>query len=620
MAKQMLTRSMTLTHAGRFTERRTGTYIAIFASAYVSLFLGALIAEQLGVATATLWNWLFLLPLALFGIVGIMMPADDGRDFYTAGRRVPPFFSGLSLAVTAIGGTGVVCITGALFKIGIDALVLVIGWITGLVFVGVLLFPFLRKCGAYTIPSFLGLRLDSRVVRMVAALVLIVPTTLLLAAELRVAAFLAAWMTGQADVAMVPVVAALATVTIVFGGIRAFTWTSSTQALAALLAMVVPATIVSLLISNLPFPQMMHGNLLRGFSRAEFAQSFPALQTGVAIFHMPGSGLEAFAGPYLQSFGHVGPLTLPVAILIIATGIAGLPAVLNRAGTTATVYETRKSTGWAVLNAAFILLTLASVAGFMRGYVSEQIVNAAGDRLPLWFQTLQQLGFATVGKTREAIVLSGISIRRDIAFVTLPMAAGMPMPLAALTAAGALAAALAGASAHILALGGMLSEDILHGGRREAPDDAVRLWTGRIALGAAGGLGLACALFVTDPLAVALAALAISAATGFPVLLMSILWRKVSRFGAVAGMLTGLGVTLVLMFASLTGIIAMPLLLAASLGGPANILVLVMLSQAAPIASRRALEVVRDVRIPGGEAIYDREMRILRRKRAAPGL
>ena len=607
---------MTLIHTARFTGRRSGTYIAIFASTYVSLFLAALIAEQMGMPAASLSRWLLLAVAALFVAVGVTMPADDGREFYAAGRHISPYFSGLSLAMSAIGGVGVVCITGALFKIGIDALVLVIGWVTGLVFAGVLLFPFLRKCGAYTIPSFLGLRLDSRIVRMVAALVLSVLTVMMLAAELRVGAFVAAWMTGLPEQVALLGVALLATATLVFGGMRAFTWTSTTEAIAALLAMVVPATIVSLLISNLPFPQMMHGNLLRGFQRAEFAQAFPVLQAGPLSFDMPGVALDAFSGPYLQSFGHVGRMALPFSILIIATGVAGLPALLNRAGTTATVYDTRKAMGWAVLDAAFILLTLASVAGFMRGYVSEQIVGAAGDRLPIWFQSLQQLGFAAVAKTQQAIALSGILIQRDVAFLALPMAAGMPGPLVALTAAGALAAALAGASAHILALAGMASEDLLHGGRREAPDETVRLWSGRVAIGIAGGAGLAGALFVSDPLAVALAAITLSATTVFPVLLMSILWRKVSRIGAIAGMLTGGGVTVFLMFGAATGIIALPPLLAAVLGGPANMIVMVLLSEASPLVSRRSLEVVRDIRIPGGEAIYDREMRLLRRKRA----
>lgn len=607
---------MAMPHSQRLTTPRTGIYFGIFASAFVCLFLGGLIAEQLGVDASLLNSVLFAAPLALFVGIGAAAPADDGREFFTAGRSMPSYFSGLSLAVTTLGGVGVVSVTGALFKIGIDALPLQIGWLSGLVVAGVMLFPFLRKCGAYTIPSFLGLRFESRVVRMIAAMVLIVPTLMLLAAEVRIGAFMAAWMTGTPEALMVVVIAVAAAAAAVMGGLRGATWASATQAIVALIAMAVPATIVSLLISNLPLPQMMHGNLLRALSRQELAQPYTAHAVSAIVFDMPGAGLEAFTNHYLQSFGHVGRLSLPFVILTIATGIAGLPSVLQRAGTTPSVYETRKAMGWAVLTMAFMVLTLASVAGFMRGYVVEQIVNAAGDRLPLWFQTLQQYGLADAVKTRASITLDAVFMRRDVAFGALPMAAGMPLTLVALAMAGAIAAALAGAAAQTVALAGMLSEDIMHGAHREPPEDVVRLRSVRVAIGVACGFGIVGAYLVTDPLAVALAALALSAATGFPVLVLSILWRRVSRSGAVAGLVTGFAVTAVLMLASVSGLISLPLLLAAAFGGPANFAVMALLSQAAPNTSRRALEVVRDLRLPGGEAIYDRDMRILRRKRA----
>ena len=609
---------MALYHSERLRRGRTGTYLGIFASAYISLFLGGLLAEQMGVTADVLDLVLFVVPLVLFVGVGLAAVADDAREYFTAGRNVAAFFSGLSLAVTSLGGVGVVCITGALFKIGVDALGLIVGWVTGLVLAGVLLFPFLRKCGAYSVSSFLGLRLDSRVVRMLSAVLLVGPTALLLAAELSVAGFIAGWMTGQPAALMVVAAAALATGMVVTGGMRALTWVSVAQAIVALLAMAVPATIVSLLISNLPIPQLMHGNVVRAFSRIEAGQVFQGTKTGTFAFQMPGAGLDAFTGPFMQAFAHVGRLGLPLAIMVIATGLAGLPAVLNRAGTTTTIYETRKSMGWAVLQLAFMLLTLASIAGFLRGYLADQVVNVPGDRVPGWFQALAQSGMAEVGRTQAALALAGIQFKRDAAFIALPMAAGLPRVLVVLAAMGALAAALAGASAQIAALAGLLSEDLLHGGRREPPEDGVRLWSARIATAVAGGSGMVLAWMVSDPLAVALAALALSSATAFPVLVLSILWRKVSRFGAVAGMLTGFGITAVLMFGSATGMLSGAPLLAAAIGGPANMIVMAVLSQASPLVTRRALEMVRDLRLPGGEAIYDREMRMLRRKRASP--
>jgi cation/acetate symporter len=607
---------MAILNPTRHHHRRAGTYLGIFTSGLLSLFLGALIAEQMGVSASALNMVLFSASLLGVAAIGLVGGADDGREYFTAGRTVPSHYSGLSVALTALGGTGIICITGAFVKIGVDALVLMISWITGLVIAGVVLFPFIRKCGGYTVPSYLGLRLDSRVVRIVAALVMLGPTLMILAAEIRIGALVANWMTGLPESVMVFIIALAATAVVIKGGMRSLTWCSVTQAVTVLIAMVTPATIVSLLISNLPFPQLMHGNVLQSFRRIELAQAIKPSEVASAAFQMPGAGLEALTGPYLQSFTHVGRLSLPFAILVIATGLACMPAILQRAGTTTTVYDSRKSAGWAVLTLAFMLLTLASIAGFFRGYIAEQIINAAGDRLPVWFQTLQQLGFASVAKTHAAITLDSIQLKRDVAFLALPMAAGLPVVFTALAAVGAMVAATITAAAHIAALAGIISEDLVHGGRRAAPEERVRLVTVRLASMAVGGAGLLGALLVTDALAVVLAAFAISAATAFPVLVMSILWRKVSRLGAVAGMTTGFGITIALMFGSILGIISLPPVLAAAIGGPANFLVLTLISQAAPLTSRRAMEVVRDLRSPGGEATYDREMRLHRRKRA----
>ncbi len=611
---------MAIIHATRYLRRRSGTYLGIFASAYATLFLGVLLAEQMGTSAGLLNGVMFGVPLVGFALIGLASGADDGREYFTAGRTVSAYYSGMALALAALGGTGVVCITGALFKIGIDAMVLVLGWVTGLVLAGVILFPFLRKCGAYSVPSYLGLRLDSRVVRMLAALALLVPSVLILAAEVRIGAFVAAFMTGLSEPMCVVLVVAASAAAVVFGGLRGLTWASVTQVIAVLVAMAVPATAVSVLIFNLPLPQMMHGNVLQGLRRIEASQPFPTLEIGAAIFRMPSAALEAFTGPYLQSFSNVGRLSMPFAILVIATGLAALPVVLNRAGTTTTVYDSRKSAGWAVLTLVFMLLTLASIAGFLRSYVVEEVVDAAGDQLPQWFQSLQQLGWASVVKTQAAVTLDGVLMKRDATFLALPMAAGLPLAVTALVAAGALAAAVAGAAAHMSAIAGMISEDLLHGGRREAPDDGVRLLSARLATGAAAGLGLVGGLMVSDPLAVVLAGLALSAATAFPVLMLSVLWRKVSRMAAIAGMATGFGLTVLLMFGSFLGWLTLPPVLAAAIGGPANFLVLVLVSEIAPLKSRRGLEIVRDLRLPGGEATYDREMRMQRRKRATAAL
>ena len=137
-----------------------------------------------------------------------------------------------------------------------------IGWYAGLVFMGVLFAPFVRKFGAYTVPTFLGRRFESRIVRIVSAGVLSVPILLLLAAEARFAAYASAWMLGQSERLMAAVVVACAGIIVILGGMRSLTWSSVAKAIAALLALAVSASIVALMVSNLPLPQMTHGQRL----------------------------------------------------------------------------------------------------------------------------------------------------------------------------------------------------------------------------------------------------------------------------------------------------------------------------------------------------------------------
>jgi cation/acetate symporter len=180
------------------------------------------------------------------------------------------------LSIAALGGAGFLALTGSFFLIGFDALCLSIGWYAGLVFATLLFVPFLRKVGAYTVPTFLGRRFDSRTVRVVAAAVLSVPI-LLLAAEARFAAYASAWLLGQSERLTAVLVVSCAAAIVIAGGMRSLTWSSAAQGIAALLALAIPATIVAVMVSNLPLPQMTHGNILRTLTRIETARNLPII-------------------------------------------------------------------------------------------------------------------------------------------------------------------------------------------------------------------------------------------------------------------------------------------------------------------------------------------------------
>ena len=190
---------MAFTARTRLVNPRLGTYFGIFTAAFAALVLLVLMLEQLGVPDGLVRLAMFGVPVALYGAIGVGGSAREGLDFFASGRRVPAFFNGLVLAIAALGGTGLLALTGMLFLVGVDALCLSIGWYSGLVCMGVLFAPFLRKFGAYTLPTFLGRRFGSRGVRILAAAILSVPLLLLVAAEARFAAYAAAWLLGESE-------------------------------------------------------------------------------------------------------------------------------------------------------------------------------------------------------------------------------------------------------------------------------------------------------------------------------------------------------------------------------------------------------------------------------------
>jgi cation/acetate symporter len=606
---------MAFTARTRLVNPRLGTYFGIFTAAFAGLVLMALMLEQLGATDAQVRFIMFAGPIVFFAAIGFSSRAREAHDYFACGRRVPAFFNGLVLGVAALGGAGFLALTGSLFIIGFDAICLAIGWYAGLVFMGVLFAPFVRKYGAYTLPTFLGRRFESRTVRVVAAATLSVPILLLLVAEARFAAYAAAWLLGQSERLMIAVVVTCATVIVIAGGMRSLTWASVAQAIAALLALAVPATIIALMVSNLPLPQMTHGNVLRLLTRAEINQGVPIVLAPPLAFDLPREGVEQLVKRFIQSFGSIGSLSFVLMSFVAAAGIAASPALLMRSGTTPGVYEARKSLGWAVLVTGIVLLTLPAVAVYLRALVFEQVVGHPGDSLPAWFQLLQQAGIARIEAKTQVVRLAGLGFERDAVLFALPIAAGFPQVIVYLALAGALAAALAALASSLLAIGAILAEDIVYGLPDETAPESARIGTARVAmLGAAFVATWLAIAAPADPLQLFLWSLTLSASASFPVLLLAIWVKRTNAWGALAGMITGFVVAVVTMLLGETGAIGLPSPLAAVVGLPLAFVAALGATKLTPAPGRNALDIVREVRVPGGETLYDRELRLLRLK------
>jgi cation/acetate symporter len=425
------------------------------------------------------------------------------------------------------------------------------------------------------------------------------------------------WIHPMPRTAAVMLLVALVVLTLAAGGMRSLAWSSAAQSIAALIALLVPVIIVALIVTNLPMPVLSAGPVLRTVARAEAAQGLPIILPPLLAFDIPGEGLEPLAKRFSDAFGSVGPLAFVIAILSTMAGIASAPWLLPRVAGTPGVYEARKSLGWATFLFGVTMLTIASVAIFMRDYLTDIVTVAGTVRIPEWMETLQARGILSiVGEGRPT--LSSFNVSRDEVLLSLPIAAELPDAVIYLAAVGVVAAALATAGAVALALGNILAEDIVYGLSWLPAKPTSRLIVSRLALGAAASVaGLIALMAPTDPLKLFLWAIALTGAATFPVLVLSIWWKRLNTFGAVAGLLTGFGVTVLAIIAGEAGLTGTDGALAAAIGLPAGAVATIAVALATPAPPRSLLELLRDIRVPGGEILYDREMRIQRRKAAS---
>jgi cation/acetate symporter len=607
---------MAILSPSRAVNPRLGSYFGIFLSGFAAIALTSLILQGLGVELSILSLAMLLGPIALYAGIGIATHASDPLDFFAAGRRVPAFFNGLVLAMSAFGATGLVALTGLFFLIGYDALFIGIGALGGFVVMAVLLAPFLRKFGAFTIPSYLGRRFDSRPLRLAAALVVAIPIVMILSAELRFAAeaaiVLTGWSHGQAFLVLYLVLL----VTLVPGGMRSMTWTGVAQSLAAFFAVMVPVIIVAAIVTTMPVPQLTHGPVLRAIGRNEAIQGLPIILPPGMAFDLPGPELQPILKRFADPFGALGPAAFVLGTLSMIAGVASAPWLLPRLAAAPGVYEARKTLGWATFIFGFAMLTAASVAVFMRDFLMDLIVTRGPAVVPPWLAELAKRGFASITETGTQFTASSISFARDSVLLSLPVAAQLPPMLLDLSLAAVIAGALVAAGAAATALGHILSEDILFGGTWDAPHGPVRIHAGRGGIAVAAAVGVLAAAFVTtDPLRVVLCALAICGSALFPVLVLSIWWKRMNAFGAMAGMLTGFLVALLTVAGGQGESAAIPSALAAIIGIPAAVSAIFAVSLATPPPTRHVLQIVRDIRVPGGEILYDREMRTQRLKK-----
>ncbi len=320
---------------------------------------------------------------------------------------IPVFCSGSRRSARRSSSAG----TGAFFFAGFDALVLLIGTLTGFVVMAIALAPFYRKFGAYTVPSYLGRRFDSRALRIVAAIVAAVPMLLVLSAELRMGAGIAGRLVVANPNLIVCMIALSVAITTAAGGKRSFTWSGVAQSIALFLALLGVATAVSVIVTNLPIPQLANGPIVRGLVRNEVSEGLQLVNVWPLAFDLPGEGFAALMKPYTQPFGAIGPLGFVIGTFAIATGISAAPWLLPRVAASPGVYEARKALGWATVFSGLALLTVSSVAIFMRDFALDVVTSERLGPLPKWLFDAAAAQLVAFDQTATRLTFNCLEVR-----------------------------------------------------------------------------------------------------------------------------------------------------------------------------------------------------------------
>ena len=502
---------------------------------------------------------------AIYIGIAVWARASSTGEFYVAGKGIHPVANGMATAADWMSAASFISMAGLIAFKGYDASVYLMGWTGGYVLLALLLAPYLRKYGKFTVPEFIGERYYSRTARIVAVICLIVASITYVIGQMKgvgvaFGRFLEVDFTTGVMVGM-----AIVFIYAVLGGMKGITYTQIAQYVVLIFAYTVPAVFISLQLTGNPLPQLGLGSTMEGGGHM--------LKTLDAVLVDIG-----FAEYTVQKGSTLNMVLLTLSLMI---GTAGLPHVIIRFFTVPKVKDARSSAGWALVFIA-ILYTTAPAVGAMSIYnliktvqieeVGSPTGNLVYEQRPTWFKNWEKTGLLQfedkngdgriqyyndsnpefAAKAKKDYGWNGnemVKVDRDIMVLANPEIAKLPNWVIALVAAGGIAAALSTAAGLLLAISSAISHDLLKGVFMPEISEKNELMAGRIAMAGAivvaGYLGMNPPGFAAQVVALAFG---LAASSIFPALMMGIFNKRINNIGAVWGMLTGLTVTLVYIF------------------------------------------------------------------------
>ena len=555
------------------------------------------------------WTYLFVfLSFSLYIGIAIWSRAGSTKEFYVAGGGVTPLANGMATAADWMSAASFISMAGLISFLGRDGTFYLMGWTGGYVLLALLLAPYLRKFGKFTVPDFIGDRYYSQTARLIAVFCAISVSFVYVCGQMQGAGivfsrFLEVDFTTGVLIGM----------TIVFfyavlGGMKGITYTQVAQYCVLIFAFMVPAIFISIMMTGQPVPQIGFGSDLT-----------EAYGGGYLLDRLDGLSEQLGFATYTEGQRSTQDVFFITAALMFGT--AGLPHVIIRFFTVPSVRDARKSAGYALVFIAILYTTAPAVAAFARTNLINTVSNAEYVSMPEWFSKWEDTGLITFDdKNNDGIIqyvgdpqTNELNVNRDIMVLANPEIAELPPWVIALVVAGALAAALSTAAGLLLVISTSVAHDMLKRTFMPTITEKQELACARlsilVAVLIAGYYGINAPAYVAQVVAFAFG---LAAASFFPAIVLGIFQKRMNKEGAIAGMVVGFTFTAayIIYFKIINpaadsadnwffGISPEGI---GSLGTIANLVVALAVAKFTPEPPAEVQEIVENIRLPG-EAI-----------------
>ncbi|MEQ8415066.1 MAG: sodium:solute symporter family protein [Imperialibacter sp.] len=552
-------------------------------------------------------TWTYIIVGFTFAIyigIAIWSRAGSTKEFYVAGGGVSPLANGMATAADWMSAASFISMAGLVSFMGYDGTVYLMGWTGGYVLLALLLAPYLRKFGKFTVPDFIGDRYYSNLARTVAVICALFVSFTYVAGQMRgVGIVFARFLEVDINTGVI-IGMCIVLIYAVLGGMKGITYTQVAQYCVLIFAYMVPAIFISLIMTGNPIPQLGFGS---------------ELSDGTYLLDKL-DGLHQELGFAAYTTGKKTMIDLTFITAALMVGTAGLPHVIVRFFTVPRVKDARISAGYALIFIAILYTTAPAIAAFARTNLITTVQNKEYSSLPEWFANWETTGLIKFDdKNNDGIVnyvadagTNELIIDPDIMVLANPEIAKLPNWVIALVAAGGLAAALSTAAGLLLVISTSIAHDLIK--KQIAPDlsDKNQLWFARgaavLAVIVAGYFGINPPGFVA---AVVALAFGLAAASFFPAIIMGIFYKRMNKEGAIAGMIAGLGITLFYMMRYKLGWIGAPTTSAdwwfgispegfGTAGMFVNFAVSLIVSRFTPAPPEEVQEMVESIRYPRG--------------------